>query len=535
MSVSEKKHKIEPWVFFPPLVFITIFVIWVFSNTPAVAAKQLSSAYALVTAKLGGVLEIYVFILFLLCLYFAFGRFANKRLGEGKPEFSTFAWVGMIFTATAGLGVLTWTSIEFLYYIQTPPFGITPFSKESYSWALAYPMFHWGFTAWAMNTVFGLVFAYYFFVKKKDVIRPSSACTSLFGESRINGWLGKLIDILFVMGFVGGVTTCIGVNVPTIIGLISKVFGLKDTLPLNMGVIFSWSLFMALLLYTGLKKGIRILSNVRVYLGFGILAVIFIFGPTSYILNTFTDTLGQLLQNWVRMSLYTDPHLKTGLPQDWTIFYWAWYLALVIQCGIFLGRISKGRTVREFVIGSLVGTTAGCWLFFAVFSNFSMYVFTQGTVPIADIMAKSGQGAAIVEIWSQLPMGGIMLVFLLIYGYIAMQTLLNGATYTLSMVTTKELSGEEEPPIWSRIFWSLTLGVIGVAMAYIGGVRPSQNLTIIMALPMLVITIFILISFFKDIQKYWPTYSSKDLNQDIVTGSVDKTAQYSGQTIGKNV
>ena len=510
MSTSQKKHKIEPWVFFPTLVFVATFLIWVFSSTPAVAAKQLSSAYALVTDKLGGVLEIYVFFLFLLCIYFAFGRYSNKKLGEGKPEFSTFAWVGMIFTATAGLGVLTWTSIEFIYYIQTPPFGITPFSVESYSWALAYPMFHWGFTAWAMNTIFGLVFAYYFFVKKKDVVRPSSACESLFGKNRVNGWLGKVIDALFVMGFVGGVTTCIGVNVPTIIGLLSKVFGLKDTLPLNMGVILSWSFFMALLLYTGLNQGIRILSNVRVYLGFGILAVIFIFGPTSYILNTFTDTLGMLLQNFVRMSFYTEPHLKSGIPQNWTIFYWAWYLALVLQSGIFLGRISKGRTVREFVIGALVGTTAGSWLFFAVFSNFSMYVFTQGTIPIADVMAKSGQGQAIVAIWSQLPMGGIMLVLLLIYGYISMQTLLNGATYTLSMVTTKELGGEEEPPIWSRIFWSLTLGVIGIAMAYIGGVRPSQNLTIIMALPMLIITIFILISFFKDIGKFWPSYGSND-------------------------
>lgn len=512
ISTFEKKHKMEPWVFFPPLVFIVAFIIWVFSSTPAVAAKHLSSAYSLVTDKLGGVLEIYVFFIFLLCIYFAFGPYANKRLGGGKPEFSTFAWVGMIFTATAGLGVLTWSSIEFINYIQTPPFGITPFSKESYSWALAYPMFHWGFTAWAMNTFFGLVFAYYFFVKKKEVVRPSSACESLFGKSRVNGWLGKLIDALFVMGFVGGVTTCIGVNIPTIIGLITKIFGVQDTLPLNMGVILSWSFFMALLLYTGLKKGIRILSNVRVYLGFGILAVIFIFGPTAYILNTFTESLGVLLQNFVRMSFYTDPFFKTGLPQNWTIFYWAWYLALAIQCGIFLGRISKGRTVREFVIGSLVGTTAGCWLFFAIFSNFSMYVFTKGTIPIVNIMAKSGQGQAIVAIWSQLPLGWIMLVFLLIYGYIAMQTLLNGATYTLSMVTTRDLGGEEEPPMWSRIFWSLTLGVIGIAMAYIGGVRPSQDLTIIMALPMLIITIFILMSFFKDIRNYWPTYGSKDVD-----------------------
>ncbi|CAA7603432.1 transporter, betaine/carnitine/choline transporter (BCCT) family [Acididesulfobacillus acetoxydans] len=501
----------EPWVFFPPLLFVVAFIIWVFKNSPAVVAKQLAVAYSFVTDKFGGILELYVVVLFILCLYFIFGPQANKRLGDEKPDFSTMSWLGMIFTSFAGLGVLTWGSIEFFYYIQTPPFGIKPFSTAAYSWSMAYPLFHWGFTAWAMNTIFGLVFAYLFFVKKKDVIRPSTACEPLFGERLVKRWLGKLIDALFVIGFVCGVTTCIGVNLPTIIALVTKIFGLQDNLRLDTGVILSWSFLMAILLYTGLKKGIRYLSDFRVYFGFGILAFIFVFGPTASILNTFTDSLGKLMGNFVRMSMYTDPYYKTGVPQSWTIFYWAWYLALVIQCGIFMGRISKGRTVREYVIGSLAAATAGSWIFFAVFSGFSMHVLQQGIVPIADIMAKGGQGAAIVAIWDKLPLAGIMLVILLIYGFIAMQTLLNGATYTLSMVTTQELSGEEEPPKWNRIFWSITLGVIAVAMAYIGGIRPSQTMTIIGAVPMFVITVLILVAFFKDL-KNWPTSKSEDIS-----------------------
>ncbi|MDQ7095164.1 L-carnitine/gamma-butyrobetaine antiporter [Desulfosporosinus sp. PR] len=502
-TAKENKSKVEPWVFFPPLIFVAAFVIWVFQSTPKNVALSLKSAFNLVTDKMGGTLEIYVFFLFLLCFYFAFGPYAKKKLGNETPEFSTLSWLGMIFTSTAGLGVLTWTSIEFFYYIQTPPFGLKPMSTETYSWALAYPMFHWGFTAWAMNTIFGLVFAYFFFVKKKDDVRPSTACEALIGGKLSKGWLGKLIDALFVIGFVGGVTTCIGVNVPTVVGLLTKVLGINESLSSDAVLILSWSLFMAVLLYTGLKKGIRYLSDIRVYFGFGILAVILLLGPTSYIINTFTDTAGQLLQNFVRMSLYTDPHFKSGVPQAWTIWYWAWYLALVLQCGIFLGRISKGRTVREYIIGSLAAATAGSWIFFAVFSNFSMYVFTKGTVPIADIMSKYGQGRAIVEIWTQLPLGGFMMAILLVYGYISMQTLLNGATYTLSMVTTKELSGEEEPPKWNRIFWSIVLGVIAIALAYVGGISSAQTTTIIGALPMFFITILILISFFKDIRKTW--------------------------------
>lgn len=232
-----------------------------------------------------------------------------------------------------------------------------------------------------MNTIFGLVFAYLFFVKKKDIVRPSTACETLFGERLINGWLGKLIDVLFIVGFVCGVTTCIGVNFPTIIGLVTKLFGFKQSLGLSAVVIMSWPIFMALLLYTGLKKGVKFLSDFRVYFGFGILAVILLFGPTSYILSSFTDSFGLLMQNFVHMSLYTDPYYKSGMPQGWAIFYWAWY-----------------------------------------------FVLQKGIVPIADILAKSGQGDAIVAIWSQLSFAGIMLVILLVYGYIAMQTLLNGAT-----------------------------------------------------------------------------------------------------------
>ncbi|MDP4160577.1 MAG: L-carnitine/gamma-butyrobetaine antiporter [Bacillota bacterium] len=509
---SSAKKKIEPWVFFPPLIFVILFVTWIFKNSPEMVAKQLAYAYTVVTDKLGGALEIYVFFLFLLCIFFAFGPYAKKRLGQEKPEFSTMSWLGMIFTSFAGLGVLTWGTFEFFYYIQTPPFGIEAFSKESYQWAVAYPLFHWGFIAWSMNTIFGLIFAYMFFVKKKDVVRPSSACETLFGERLIKGWLGKLIDILFVIGFVGGVTTCIGVNVPTIIGLVTKIFGVKNNLTLNAIVILSWSAFMVILLATGLKKGVRLLSDFRVYFGFALLAFIFLFGPTSQILNGFTDSFGLVMQNFTRMSLYTDPYYKSGMPQGWTIFYWAWYLALVLQCGIFMGRISRGRTVREFVIGSLLAATAGSWIFFAVFTNFSMSVLQSGTVPIADILAKSGQGDAIVAIWSKLPLSGVLIIFLLIYGYISMQTLLNGATYTLSMVTFKELNGEEEPPLWSRIFWSVTLGIVAVAMAYVGGIKSSQTTTIIGALPMFVITVLILISFFKDIKTWSAEETDKKAN-----------------------
>jgi L-carnitine/gamma-butyrobetaine antiporter len=509
-SSNNTNKKIEPWVFFPPLVFIILFCIWVFRD-PQKAGDSLQSAFNFITNQMAWVYEWYIFAIFIICLFFAFGPYANKRLGDEKPEFSTLSWLGMIFTGVIGVGVLTWASFEFFYYLQTPPFGIEPFSPAAHPWALSYPLFHWGFTIYALYTVFGLVFAYMFFVKKKDVVRPSTACEPIFGQKLVKGWLGKLIDVLFVIGFTGGVVTCIGVNVPTVVGLVSKVFHTDVSLSGQSIIILSWSVFMALLLYTGLKKGVRFLSDFRVYFGFALLAFILFFGPTTYILNTFTDSVGHLLQNFVRMSLNTDAAFKSGVPQAWTIFYWAWYMALTLQSAIFLGRISRGRTVREFTLGALLAQTLGCWLFWGVFQNFSMYVYEKGTVPIAQILADKGQGAAIVEIWTQLPLSGVMMVVLLVYAYIAMQTLLNASVYTLAMVTTRELSGQEEPPKWNRIFWSIALGIVAIALAYIGGIRPAQTTTVIGSLPMLIVATLVLAAFFKDIRQTW---SSKHPSQN---------------------
>jgi len=526
-ATSNKNKKIEPWVFFPPFIFIILFCIWVFRD-PQKANDGLQSAFNFITNQMAWVYEWYVFIVFIICLFFIFGPYANKRLGDEEPEFSTISWLGMLFTGVIGVGVLTWASFEFFYYLQTPPFGIEPFSPEARSWALSYPLFHWGPSIYALYTVFGLVFAYMFFVKKKNVLRPSAACEPIFGQKLINGWLGKLIDVLFVIGFTGGVATCIGVNVPTVVALISKVFNTDVSFVGESLIILSWSIFMALLLYTGLNKGVRLLSDFRIYFGFAILAFILLLGPTTYILNNFTDTVGHVLQNFIRMSLNTDPAYQSGVPQAWTIFYWAWYMALTLQSAIFLGRISRGRTVREYAIGALLAQTVGCWLFWGVFENFSMYVHEKGIIPIAQILAEKGQGAAIVEIWTQLPFSGLIMVVLLVYAYIAMQTLLNASVYTLSMVTTKELSGDEEPPKWNRIFWSITLGIIAIALAYIGGIRPAQTTTVISSLPIVVIATLILIAFFKDMRQTWNTKQpalDTSVAQSIDTGMVTSSDQ----------
>ncbi len=493
---------IESAIFFPSLVIVVLFCIWVFRD-PDKAQASMVGAFAFITDTIGWVYEWLLLAVLGVCLFFAFGPYGKKRLGNEKPEFSTISWLGMIFTGFAGLGVLTWGTIEYFYYMQTPPFGIEPFSNAAKPWALAYPLINWGFFVFAIYIFIGLAFAYSFFVKKRDIVRPSSACAPFLPEKMVNGWLGKVIDVFFVVGLIGGMATCLGVNVPTMSAVTGKVFNLEHSLEMDAIIILSWSVCMAGLLYLGLKKGIKLLSDIRVYFGFALLLFLLFAGPTSYILNTFTDTLGHLFSNFFKMTMTTDPHFQSRLPQDWSIFYYAWYVALALQSALFLGRISRGRTVREFILGSLIASTAGSWVFFMVFSNYSMHILNAGTVPIAEIMKSSGQGEAIVAIWQQFPLAKFLMPCLMVYGYISMQTLLNGGTYTLAMVTGKLSPKDGEPPIWVRIFWSLALGAIAIALVYMGGIKVSQSITIIASVPTLIIIVLIVAAFFKDIKNTW--------------------------------
>ncbi|MDA8220992.1 L-carnitine/gamma-butyrobetaine antiporter [Desulfosporosinus sp.] len=499
---SVQKKKIDWAVFVPPIIMIITFCLWIVFD-PKGAGIALNKAYSFVTVTLGWFFEWYAVVLFGLFIYFVVGPYSKKKLGEGDPEFKTSTWWGMMFTTNAGVGVLFWATMESFWTFQAGPFGSESLSPEAARWAVAYPMFHWGPMAWGMYTVFGLAFAYLFWVKKINVARPSIACEPLIGSRLANGWLGKAIDIFYMFGLIGGAATALGANTPVVAELFSKVIGINRTLTLDTVLLISWAIFIAVVVYIGLNKGIKVLSDFRIVFSFVVIGIILVFGPTQFILDTTTDSIGHLLQNFVQMSFNLDPHTPSTFPQDWTIFYWAWYLTFLIPTGIYFARISRGRTVREFAIASVAASTIGSWIFFGVFSSQMLDTFNKGLVPIADILQNGGPAKAAVEIWATLPFSPVLLVMLAILAYISMATLVNSSIYTISMGSMKELSGEDEPPGWVRIFWALAMGALIVAIISLNQFKPIQTLTVVAAVPMIPITIMVLLSFLKSIKKDW--------------------------------
>jgi len=500
---------VNGWTFFPPLIFTVVLSAVVMTN-PEGFGNILQSAFAFTTDSFAWMFSWYFMALVAVVIYLAFGPYGKKKFGNGKPEYSTLSWLGMMFTGAAGLGVLTWTSVEWFYTYQTPMWGVETGTSQALQQAAMLPLFHWGPVFYMGYALIAVIFAYQFYCKEVDDSLPSTACVTLIGGKRANGGLGKTIDIIYVISLLSSVVTCVGVNIPTLVAIIANMTGSEPPFIVSVLLILIWSFIMAIILFAGLKKGVGLLSNIRVYLGFGILVFVLLFGPTFYMLNSFTDGLGMAMNNTLHLISNTDPYAKSLMPQGWTVFYFAWFITMSIQNGAFYGRISKGRTVRELVLGLLGSTVIGTYMFFAVFQGFSIHTFVNEGLDLGAAMAAGGQGAAIAAVWKLLPFAVVMMPILFVFANICMQTLLNANAYSMAMATTKVLKSGQEPPLWIRIFWSVCIGVVSIALLMIGGIRPFQTITVIAGIPALAIIALMTASFFKDIKNNGWVMSSDD-------------------------
>jgi BCCT family betaine/carnitine transporter len=220
-----------------------------------------------------------------------------------------------------------------------------------------------------------------------------------------------------------------------------------------------------------------------------------VFGPTVFILDSFTNSLGLLATNFLRMSLYTDPVGQSGFPQRWTVFYWAWWIAYAPFMGLFVARISRGRTIREVVGANLVWGSLGCWLFFALFGNTALHDQLSGSLPVIGIMNEVSPQAAIVAVVRALPTGPFVLVLFVAMAFIYSATTLQASAYTIASVASRDLvAGESEPLRWNRLFWALALGV---ALMYLGGLEPLQTASLIVALPLIFVITLCVWSFLR--------------------------------------
>ncbi|MEM7077366.1 MAG: BCCT family transporter [Pseudomonadota bacterium] len=416
------------------------------------------------------------------------GEIRFSRAGD-EPRFGKASWAAMLFCGGIGSSVLYWGTVEWMHYFNNPPFGLASQSDAALVWAVSYPIFHWGLIGWAFYCLPGIAMGYMFYVVGVPSLRLSSACESVIPQS----WhklTNPLIDIIFVIGLVGACSTGIGLGVPLISALTAELLGL-DAEALGFGLDFTVIVVITALFslsaWLGLEKGIKRLSNFNALLAVVLLAFVFLVGPTLFILELGLQTIGHLIENFIQMSFWTDPQRSANFVESWTIFYWAWWLALGPFMGLFIAKISRGRTIREIVFGCLGWGTLGCAVFFVVLGNYAVNLQVSDGLDVLAMLDVSGAPQTIVAILKTMPMAPLVLLIFLVLCVVFVATSYDSASYTLATAVTTELPEEVDPTRSMRIFWAILLGILPITLVYMGGLRPLQSAVTLASVPLLVV------------------------------------------------
>lgn len=470
------------------------------------AARVITDAYDAITNRFGFLYLWYGTGLVAFLIWLACSRYGEVRLGDAddRPEFSTLKWVGMLFCAGVGAGLLYWSVIEWSYYIDKPPYGLAAGSAAAAEWAASYGIFHWGPTGWAIFCLPTLAIAYPYYVRKIPYLRLSTGC-SAYLPGGVTSRRGRLIDFFYMINLIGGTATSLGLSTPMIAANIAELSGLEHDFVLEIAVVLGCIAIFGTSAYFGLKKGFARLADATMFFAFALLFFVLAVGPTLFILKMGTNSVGLVLQNFIRMNTWTDPVTSSGFVENWTIFYWAWWIAYAPFVGIFVTRISRGRTIREVIGGMLTFGSIGAALFYIVFGNYAMYLDLNGIFDASQLVANGGEPEAITKIFTSLPLGKIALAAFAAVATLLLATTYDSASYTLASVSTQRLEAGRNPARWNCVFWACCLGILPVTLMFVeGGLKVVLSATIVFSLPLIAIGVLTAMSLTKMLREDVP-------------------------------
>ncbi len=517
---STKPQKTDWGITIFPLAAILLLSIWLIL-CPQQAESAIGAMRNILVNDLGIVYMLFGLGVLILSLFIAFSRYGSIRLGTiEKPRYSTFTWGAMIFTSTMAADILYWSLCEWSYYYSETPFameGMTLAQKQD--WSSAYPLFHWGPIPWAFYILPAAAYGYMMHVKKSPRQRMSEACRPVLGK-KVDGPLGKAIDLFAVIGLLAATATTFSTATPLLSGALARVTGLNESNILAIIVLIAIAAVFTLAVMFGMK-GISHLSNICIVL-FLSLAALFLFGgPTKYILETGFTAIGKVAQNFLSMSTWMDPLRLSGdgvsgFPQTWTIFYWAYWISWSVATPFFIGKISEGRTIRQTILGAYIAGVSATFMSFIVFGNYGLHLQVTGQADIASITASEGAPAAILTIFDTLPLpalGLILLVFAMIAFY---ASTFDALTLVIASYSVKNIGQNEEPGKKLRIFWCIVFIVLPIALLFNQSTLSLlQTLSICAAFPIMLIICVIVAGFLKNLKKDLPK------KEDIVLKDTD--------------
>lgn len=499
-SNASLRKKIDWFTTLVPFFCIVALCLWFLQN-PEHSSQILTSIRSLLGDQMGSYYLIIGLGVFFCSLYIAFSKYGQIRLGDlKKPEYSFFQWGSMMFTAGLAADILFYSCCEWILYANEPYIeelgGIQV-------WAPTFPLFHWGPIPWSFYLVLAVAFGFMLHVRKRTKQKFSESCRPLLG-ARVDGWWGKIIDLIAVFALLAGTATTFSLATPLLSMAISRVTGIPKTVALTIIILIAICCIYTFCVYLGMK-GIQLAASCCVYLFFALLAYVFFLGGEGrYIIETGISSLGNMVQNFIGLSTWTDPLRTSSFPQNWTIFYWSYWIVWCVATPFFIGSISRGRTIRQVILGGYTFGLAGTFTSFIILGNYGMGLQMHGRLDLLSIFRKTGDlYTAIISALEQLPFSEIVFILLVLCMVTFYSTSFDSITMVAAAYSYKELKPNEEPDRNMKLFWSIMLILLPIALIFSeNSMANLQTVSIIAAFPLGVIIILILGSFFKDAKAY---------------------------------
>ena len=466
-------------VFIPSVIFIIALVSFAILS-PQIANEVFTNVRNFVADKFGWLYMLGVGIFTLFALFLAVSPFGKFRLGpdQSKPTYSNLSWFAMLFSAGMGIGLMFWSVAEPVMHYVSPPVG-TAQSIDSAKMAMNILFFHWGLHAWAIYAIVGLVLAYFSF-RHGLPLSIRSALYPLIGD-KIYGKIGHSVDTIAVLGTVFGVATSLGFGVLQINSGLNYLFEIPVGITTQIILIALITAIATISVVLGLDGGIKRLSELNLYLAGFLLLFIFLAGPTFFLLNTLIQNIGSYLSNIVFMTFNQYSYDTTSSwMSSWTLFYWAWWIAWAPFVGMFIARVSRGRTIREFVIGVLFVPVGFTFIWMAVFGNSALYSIMNEGFTLLSTAVSADVSTALFKFLQHFPFSSFVSVIAIVLVVTFFVTSSDSGSLVVDTIAS---GGRVNNPVWQRIFWAVSQGIVAIALLLAGGLQALQSASIIMALP----------------------------------------------------
>jgi len=434
-----------------------------------------------------------VAFIFFFVIFLGLSRYGEIRLGpdHATPDYSLVTWLSMLFAAGMGIGLMFFGVAEPLMHYLSPPTAETG-SIEAVQEAMKMTFFHWGLHAWAIYAIVALVLAYFSY-RHNLPLTLRSALYPLIGE-RIYSWPGHLVDIFAVVSTVFGVATSLGLGASQVNSGFGYLFGIDISTTNQIIIMCGITALAVISVMSGLDKGIRRLSEANMILAVILLGLIFVLGPTVFLLQAYLQNIGDYLADIVHNTFNLFAYKKTSWIGGWTIFYWGWWLAWAPFVGLFIARISRGRTIREFILGVMLIPTVFTLLWMTIFGNSAIdLVYDQGVVALGEMVSKDSSVALFVFL-ENFPLATVLSFFSVLMIVIFFVTSCDSGAMVVDMLCSH---GRNDTPLWQRIYWAVGIGVVAAILLLVGGLSALQTMTIASALPFAIVLLLAIIGLIK--------------------------------------